>query len=161
MPVLEGISSVPAPGRWLVGSAGSVVAPEARPSGLVDMAAASDGPDVPSGTAAALAFLDALPSALRPAVLSVTASPGHGLSLVVSPPRMASGSVTVVVGDGSQLQAKVTALVTILQTGDLSGVAALDLTVPSRPAAASSVAGLSPTSPAAAGNNSAGSGGKA
>ena len=143
-PVLNGVASVPSPGGWIRGTAGAAVAPGAAASALLDMTAASDAPDVPSGPAAALAFLDALPPLLRSDVTSVTVGGGKGLSLVISPPRMATGTITVLLGDGSQLQAKVAAFVSILDEGDLSGVAGLDLTVPSRPAAASSVAGLSP-----------------
>lgn len=167
LPQLQGVASVPAPGGWLGGSPGAAAAPGSPPSTLVDMTATSDGPDVPSGSAAALAFLDALPPLLRGDVSYVSAgggsagtpgragdnttggsAAGKGLSLVVSPPRMASGTITVLLGDGSQLQAKADALVAVLDEGDLSGVAGLDLTVPSRPAAASTVAGLSPTAAA-------------
>lgn len=147
LPVLQGLPgspAVPAPGHWLALSAGPGVAPDAAPSAMVDMSATIAAADVPAGPAAALAFLDALPPLLRGAVLSITVG-GHGaLSFVVSPPRMASGTVTVVLGDGSELQSKVDAFTTILDEGDLSGVGALDLSVPSRPATAPSVSSLSP-----------------
>jgi hypothetical protein len=134
VPVLQGIARVPSPGGWIAGSSGLPAGPNAAPSGLVDMAAASDGPDMPAGPAAALAVLDALPAALRADVVSVNAAGGPGLSLVISPPRLASGIVTVALGDGSQLQSKVTAMVTLLANADLSGVTGLDLSVPNRPA---------------------------
>ncbi len=43
--------------------------------------------------------------------------------------------MTVTFGDGSQLQAKITAVVTLLDDANLSGVTGLDLSVPTRPAA--------------------------
>lgn len=144
MPVLQGPGSVPAPGGWVAGSAGAAAAPDAPSSGLADMTASSDGPDVPAGPGAALAFLEALPTGLRADVSSITTASGQGLSLVVNPPRTATGSVTVLLGDGSQLQAKVDALVTMLDQGDLTGVAGVDLSVPSRPSTASSLADLVP-----------------
>lgn len=145
MPVLQGVTSVPAPGGWLAGTAGPGAAPGAPPSGLVDMTAPSDGADVPGGPAAALSVLQSLPTLIRSDVLSVNANRGPGLSLVIQPPRLATGTVTVLLGDGSQLQSKVTALLAILDQGQLAGVAGLDLSVPSRPAVASSVSGLVPT----------------
>ena len=148
MPQLLGLRSVPQPGSWLGGSPGPAAAPDSSSAGLVDMAAQPAGSDVPAGPAAALAFLDALPPLLRADVISMTTAGPTGLSLVVSPPRLPSGNVTVVLGDGSRLQAKVTALVTFLDDGNLSGAAALDLTVPTRPATASTVSGLSPAPPA-------------
>jgi cell division protein FtsQ len=141
MPILQGVPRVPAAGAWISGSSGPAAAPNATPPGLVDMAAASDGSDVPAGPAAALAVLAGLPATLRADVLSVDAAPGPGLSLSISPPRLASGAVTVARGDGSQLQSKVTALVTLLATADLSGVTALDLSVPSRPASTLAASG--------------------
>ena len=159
--VLQGVSSVPAPGGWLTGTAGPRVPPGAAPSRLVDMTAASDGSDLPGPPAAALAVLDALPPLIRADVLSFSTAPGAGLSMVVSPPRMAAGTVTVLLGDGSQLQSKVTALLTILGQGNLAGVAGLDLSVPGRPATAPSVGDLSPRpsgpSPAAGSSGPAGS----
>jgi hypothetical protein len=136
MPVLQGVAPAPGPGGWLAGSAGPSAPPFAGPDGLADMSAASDSSDVPSGAGAALAVLDALPSLLRADVVSIGVGAG-GLSLVISPPRLALGTVTVDFGDGSGLQSKVTALVTLLGQADLSGVIKLDLSVPNRPAAGS------------------------
>jgi hypothetical protein len=61
---------------------------------------------------------------------------------VVNPPLL-SGPVTVLLGDGSKLAAKVTALQTMLDQGDLTGVVGIDLSVPSRPATVSSAGTLS------------------
>jgi cell division septal protein FtsQ len=133
-PVLQGVGSAPVPGRWLVGAGGPGMAPGALPSAGVDTAAPSDSPDMPAGAAAALAFLQALPASLRPDVTWVRASAGTGLSLAVAPPRSAAGTITVSLGDGSELQAKVAALVTLLDQADLAGVGSVDLSVPSRPA---------------------------
>ena len=135
MPLLMGTGAAPAVGGWVAGSAGPAVAPGAGPDIQVDMNAAADGPDVPSGAAAALAVVDALPASLRARVASVTAAAGPGLTLAVVPPRTAVGMLTVRLGDGSQLAAKVTALVTLIDQGDLAGMSTLDLSVPSRPAA--------------------------
>ncbi|HMC40278.1 MAG TPA: FtsQ-type POTRA domain-containing protein [Acidimicrobiales bacterium] len=135
VPFLTGVASVPPPGGWLAGSAGGGVPPGAPAGALVDMDATGVGADVPSGPAAALAVLADLPPALRADVDSVSARPGAGPSLLFSPPRFASGAVTVVFGDGSGLQAKVTAFLTLIDQADLSGVSTLDLSVPSRPAA--------------------------
>lgn len=156
LPVLQGSFPVPTPGGWLVGSSGPAAAPGAAAGALVDMTADSDGTDVPSGPAAALAFIEALPPVLRTDVASITVAQGS-LTLVVNPPRVATGTVTVLLGDGSQLQAKVNALVTLLDQGDLSGVGGVDLTVPSRPATASTVAGLAPARPATASQAGSGS----
>ena len=134
MPLLLGVGPVPAVGAWVRGSAGPAVAPDALPAAQVDMDAAADGPDVPAGAAAALAFVDSLPAAIRSRVVSVTAGPGAGLALAVNLPRTAVGSLTVHLGDGSQLAAKVTALVTLFDQSDLTGMSTLDLSVPSRPA---------------------------
>ena len=135
MPLLLGVGPAPAVGGWIRGSAGPAAAPGATPSAQVDMNAAADGPDVPAGAAAALAFVDSLPASVRSHVVSVTAGPGAGLSLAVNLPRTAVGSLTVHLGDGSQLAAKVTALVTLFDQSDLTGMSTLDLSVPSRPAA--------------------------
>jgi hypothetical protein len=130
LPLIEGLGAPPAPGSWLLGTAG--------PRGPVgstgaDLAAAADAPDVPSGAAAALALVAALPAFLRADVLSVQAGPGTALQLVVAPPQAATGTVRVIVGDGSALAAKVAALVTILDQVDLAGVRTIDVSVPGRP----------------------------
>ena len=44
-------------------------------------------------------------------------------------------SISVDLGDGSQLAAKLTALATLLTQANLAGVAQINLTVPDRPAA--------------------------
>jgi hypothetical protein len=127
---------VAAPGQWLEGSAGPDVAPPI-PDGpsLVDLNAAADTSAVPAGAAAALAILVALPASVRSEILSVSVASGGQLSMAVLPADIASGSIPVVLGDGSELAQKLTALVTLLTQADLSGVTGIDLTVPGRPAA--------------------------
>jgi hypothetical protein len=127
---------VPVPGQWLEGSAGPDVAPPlpAGPS-LADLNAAADTSAVPAGPAAALALLVALPASVRSEVLSVSVESGGQLSMAVLPADIASGSIPVILGDGSELAQKLTALVTLLTQADVSGVTAIDLTVPDRPAA--------------------------
>lgn len=136
-PVLQGVGAVPSPGGWLASSAGAAVNPNAAPGLLADLNSIADGADVPTGAAAALAVLASLPATLRPDVLTVNAAAPAGLTLVISPPRLASGTISVAFGDGSELQSKVTALLTLLGQADLGGVTNLDLSVPNRPAAGS------------------------
>jgi cell division septal protein FtsQ len=136
LPVIQGAGPVPVPGQWLEGSAGPDVAPPlpAGPS-LADLNAAADTSAVPAGPAAALALLVALPASVRSEVLSVSVESGGQLSMAVLPADIASGSIPVILGDGSELAQKLTALVTLLTQADVSGVTAIDLTVPDRPAA--------------------------
>jgi hypothetical protein len=141
-PALQGLPPAPSPGSWLTGTAGPQAPPGAPAAGLADMSAAGDGPDVPAGPAAALALLRSLPGPLLSEILSIQVGPGAPLSLVVNPPLL-SGPVTVLLGDGSRLAAKVTALQTMLDQGDLTGVVGIDLSVPSRPATVSSAGTLS------------------
>lgn len=163
LPVVEGVGAAPAAGRWIPGSAGPSADPTAAAAELVDMTAASDGPDVPAGPAAALAFLRALPADLRSAVQTISAGPGPALVVVVAPPRVAVGTVRMDLGDGSQLAAKVTAFDTLLGQADLTGVTSIDLSVPTRPAATTSTPGSgtstsgsgSPSGAAASGSGSA------
>jgi hypothetical protein len=105
--------------------------------------ASVDSPTVPSGAAAALAVAAAVPSSLRGEVLTITFGPGAAsfagaaggtLSMLVLPATFASGAVPVDLGDGSQLATKLTALVTLLTQGDLSGATGIDISVPNRPA---------------------------
>lgn len=156
LPVIAGTGPAPAAGGWIAGSAGPAAPPAGGPAAVADMTAPADGPDVPHGAAAALAFLQALPTAVRSAVQTVTAGPGNGVSLVIAPPRVASGTVTVTLGDGSQLAAKAQALATLMTQADLGGVTSIDLSVPARPAAtvsgrASSAEGGSPAASGSAG----------
>lgn len=155
LPVLQSGGPVPSTGGWIPGSAGPSADPAAAPSSLVDMAAASDSSNVPRAPAAALAFIEALPAGLRGAVQSVTAGSGPDISLTVLPPRAAAGTITVDLGDGSQLGAKVTAFETLLEQADLTGVTSLDLSVPTRPAA--TTAPTSSGSGSAAGSGAGGS----
>ncbi len=153
MPVIEGIGSVPAPGGWLAQAPGPAAAPGASVPSLVAMAAASDAPDVPRGSAVALGALEALPPELRTAVQSVNVGTGSsGPSLVISPPSDPTSSLTVTLGDGSDLAAKMTALQTLVAEAPLSGVVSIDLSVPTRPAAVGPSASSGATSPAATGS---------
>jgi hypothetical protein len=130
LPPIEGLGAPPPPGSWLPGTAG----PQGRVGSTgADLSAAADAPDVPSGAAAALALVAALPASLRADVFLVEGGPGAPLQLVMAPPEVASGTVRVIVGDGSALAAKVAALVTILDQADLAGVGVIDVSVPSRP----------------------------
>lgn len=149
LPVVYGVSSLPGPGGWFAGTAGpsapvtstaggsAGAAGTKPPASLADMNARSDSTDVPLGVAAALAIAAALPDAIRAEVQAVTLDPKSpaSLSLTVVPAKMATGSIKVELGDGSQLAAKLTALDTLLNQADLAGVTAIDLSVPDRPAA--------------------------
>jgi hypothetical protein len=100
----------------------------------VDLNAAPDSPSVPIGTAAALGIVAAMPASLRTEVLSVTVDGGSQLRMSVLPANSAFAAISVDLGDGSQLAAKLTALATLLAQANLAGVAQIDLTVPDRPA---------------------------
>lgn len=140
LPTLAGIGLIPAAGGWIPGSAGSAADPAAPPGAQVDMAAPAGSTGMPKAPAAALAFLQTLPPSLRSAVVSFnvgragSSTAAGGMTMVVAPPRAASGTVEVQLGDGSELAAKATALTTMLEQADLSGVKIIDLTVPDRPA---------------------------
>jgi cell division septal protein FtsQ len=135
LPVVQGTGEVPPPGGWLSGSAGPDAILPASPGeiSLADLRAPPDSPSVPSGAAAALAILAALPPSFRAQVLSVTVAAGNDLRMAVLP-AAASNPVSVNLGDGSQLAAKMTALATMLGQVNLATVAQIDLTVPDRPA---------------------------
>ncbi len=137
LPVLAGLGPVPAPGGWLEGTAGPRATPPGRPGSppLADLAAAVDSSSVPNAPAAALAVAAALPAAVRPEIQSITVGVGGQLTLAALPATIAAGSIPVILGDGSQLARKLTALATLLTQANLSGVASVDLTVPDRPAA--------------------------
>jgi hypothetical protein len=137
VPVVQGVGPVPVPGGWLEGSAGPKAIPPPAAAGhpLVDLGAAADSASVPAGTAAALAVVAAVPASVRGQVQTMIVGPHNELSMSVLPAIMAAGSIPVYLGDGSQLAAKLTALVTLLTQANLSGVTGLDLTVPDRPAA--------------------------
>jgi hypothetical protein len=132
VPVLTGAGPVPAPGGWLAGSLGPSVVPGTAPARAVEMNAAADSPGVPQGPAVALVALQALPESVRSDVLSVSDS-GGDLTMSVLPATVASGSITVNLGDGSQLALKLNSLATLLISADLSAVASIDLTTPDRP----------------------------
>jgi cell division protein FtsQ len=135
LPIIDGVGSPPAPGQWMAGSLGPRVDPRQPIGQAVDMAAASDASDVPRGVSAAVAIVADLPQPLQADVTTVTIGASGTLSLAIAPPRMAAGIVQVTFGDGSQLQSKVVALLTILDQANLSGVKTIDVSVPGRPAA--------------------------
>jgi len=136
LPVLQGTGSAPAPGGWLEGSPGPAAAlPASGGPPLVNLSAAADSPSVPTGTAAALGVAAALPASVRPDVLDVIVQPGGRLSMEVLPATIAAGSILVTLGDGSLLAEKLTALATMLSQANLSGITAVDLSVPDRPSA--------------------------
>ena len=138
--VLYGAGAVPAAGDWMTGTAGpSALLPDANPrsGSLVNMNAQSDDTDIPSGVSAALAVAAALPPGIEADVQSIglTAGQHPAMTMAVLPRNVAAGSIKVLLGDGSQLAAKLTALSTLLTQADLKGIAQIDLTVPDRPAA--------------------------
>jgi cell division septal protein FtsQ len=133
LPVLQGDGTAPAPGQWLAGSLGPAVIPGSKPSSGLDMDATSDSATLPTAPAAALAVLQSLPARLVSEVVSVTTGPS-GISLAVLPANVAAGSVTVHLGDESQLGQKIVALDALLTETDLANVVSIDLTVPDRPA---------------------------
>jgi hypothetical protein len=137
--VLQGVGEIPAPGQWLAGSPGPAAPPPGPPGrpgsrALDDLGAAPDSASVPGGVTAALAVVTALPPFLQTRVLSVTAAPGNQLRMEVVPTGVGSAGISVDLGDGSRLAAKLTALATLLAQANLDGVAQIDLTVPDRPA---------------------------
>jgi hypothetical protein len=135
LPLVAGVGTVPAPGRWLTGSAGPK-APAATSVGrsLINLEAAADGPALPSGPGAALGIVAALPPQVHTDVQAVSVGSAGQLTLSVLPATMATGSIFVDLGDGSQLAEKLTSLAALLTEANLSGVAGIDLTVPDRPA---------------------------
>jgi hypothetical protein len=135
LPQLTGVGSPPAPGGWLAGSLGPAVAPGVAPGAETRMNAASDDPAVPRGAVAALVALQALSPQYRAEVVSVAAPASGSLTFSVLPANLAAGSIPVDFGDGSQLTAKLNALITLLAKADLAGVESINLTVPERPAA--------------------------
>jgi hypothetical protein len=141
LPVLQGLGEVPAPGQWLASSPGPAALRPGRPDPerpgvgpLADLGASPDSASVPGGATAALAIVAALPASLRSQVLSVTVASGGQLRMEVVPAGPGSAGISVDLGDGSRLAAKLTALAALLSQANLAGVAQIDLTVPDRPA---------------------------
>ncbi len=112
--MLQGTGAVPSPGGWLAGSAGPGAVP-AAPAGapLADFNAAPDSPTVPGGAAAALAIA-AAPHDVAHGGAQHPVTPGNQLRLAVLAPVAGSAAISVNLGDGSQLAAKLTALATLL-----------------------------------------------
>jgi POTRA domain, FtsQ-type/Cell division protein FtsQ len=133
LPVLQGAGPVPAPGQWLAGALGPAVIPGTKPSAALNMDASPDSATLPSAPAAALVVLQSLPAPLLSEVVNVSVGPS-GISLAVLPANVATGSVSVDLGDESQLGPKVLALDALLTETNLANVVSIDLTVPDRPA---------------------------
>jgi cell division protein FtsQ len=110
------------------------VAPEAAGAVLVAGldGAGRPGSTVPAAARGALDLAAGLPADLLPAVERVVVAPDGDLRLELAPDGGAPA--TVLLGSPDQLQAKLTALVTVLTAVDLAEVAVLDLAVPSAPA---------------------------
>ncbi|MDP9070552.1 MAG: cell division protein FtsQ/DivIB, partial [Actinomycetota bacterium] len=70
----------------------------------------------------------ALPAAIRARVTDVVVVPGAGLELRLRQPR-----AVVRLGEADQLQAKLAALLTVLEKADLAGITVLDVRVPASP----------------------------
>jgi cell division protein FtsQ len=137
LPIIQGAGTPPPPGGWLAASPGPAAA-VAGPGGVpapVAVDAAADDPAAPSGIGAALAVAALLPSGIRDDVASITVGSGGAVTMAVLPATIAVGSISVSLGDGSQLAPKVTALATLLSEANLTGVGSIDLSVPGRPAA--------------------------
>lgn len=139
LPQLALAGPLPPSGQWLPGAPGAGADP-AQPAGqMVDLYAASTSADVPDLLTAALALADSLPSGVLSEVTSISAEPSLSLSVVA--PATGGTGVLFSFGDGSQLQAKVSALETLLSQADLSRTTSVDLSVPSRPEATRAASG--------------------
>lgn len=118
LPVLSlPVPATPPSGAWLPDSPG--------PGGLaatVPPAVAGSSPEDEE-----LALAAALSPDVRPLVVSEAVLAGDGLTLAIGPTQ-------VVLGDASQLGAKVVALEALLRDGALATAARADLRVPDRPA---------------------------
>jgi hypothetical protein len=139
IPVLFVTGPLPSPGEWLPGSPGPRVPPPGAGRTVADLNAGVASPNVPVGISAALAVAAAMPASLRGEVQSISAQAiaggaGGTLSMTVLPATMASGSIPVNLGDGSELATKLTAVVTLLTQADLTGATGIDVSVPNRPA---------------------------
>jgi POTRA domain, FtsQ-type/Cell division protein FtsQ len=132
MTAVYGVPAVPAPGMWIPQSPGPAAPVAGRD---VDMDAASDDPSLPAGITLALAAIDGLTPSVRAELVSATVGTGGAVTLGVLPAGMVAGSIPVYLGDGSQLAAKLVALVALLKAANLSGVKSIDLSVPDRPTA--------------------------
>lgn len=151
LPELIGTSTKLRIGDWLPGSPGAAGGPQGAVAGApVDLEASSA--NAPDAISAALGFLQALPAARRDLVRSLDVSGstitakvllGAGNSSNASGGQSQAPSVTstpgggqvikVDLGDGSDLAAKVVALLTVIDQGPTSGINSIDLSVPGRP----------------------------
>jgi len=152
LPEVTGTTAKVGIGGWLPGSPGAQAGAKGALTGTpVNLEAASAS--APDAISAALGFLQALPPARRGMVRSVDVSGGTISAQVLSGPTnqantsggqsQVSGltstagfgeqAIKVDLGDGSDLAAKVVALLTIVDQGPVSGVTSIDLSVPGRP----------------------------
>lgn len=152
LPELTGITAKGRIGDWLPGSPGAAAGVEGPVAGApVDLQAPSAS--APDAISAALGFLQAMPAARRDIVRSLDVAGGtisaKVLSGVTSQPSANNGQsqmsslsaaagsggqvIKVDLGDGSDLAAKVVALLTIIDQGPVAGVTSIDLSVPGRP----------------------------
>ncbi len=134
VPVVHGLAVPPRPGDWVAGAAGPEAAPGPKLPAGVNIAAPADGPAVPRGAVAALAALQVLPRPVWAHVLSVSPGGSGSLSMEVVPVGTGRAPIPVALGDGSMLGQKMEALATLLTDQSLTGVTAINLTVPLRPA---------------------------
>ncbi len=159
LPEVTGFAAKAEIGAWLPGSPGAAGGAKGPVTGApVDLQAPSA--TAPDAISAALGFLQAMPAARRDIVRSldvaggkisaqvlsgVTSQPNGatnkptaaGGQTQVSGPSAAAGTggqvIRVNLGDGSDLAAKVVALLTIVDQGPVSSVTSIDLSVPGRP----------------------------
>jgi hypothetical protein len=110
------------------------VAPGTPATQEADMDAPSGSTQVPNSVEAALVAIQVMPASVRAEVINATVTPAGALTLSVLPAGFAAGSIAVNLGDGSLLNEKVSALVTLMTQTNLSNVTQIDLTVPDRPA---------------------------
>ena len=148
LPQLNGVATVGPVGSWLSGSPGATPGPSGSVTlSNVDVNASSS--NAPSQVSAALAFVGELPANRRGMLQSIdirgdaltlklavaqTQAPANLGSSASSPSLANQGqAITVTLGDGSHLDAKVVALLTVLDQGPKGGVTGIDLSVPERP----------------------------
>jgi cell division septal protein FtsQ len=133
MPVIRVAAQVPEPGGWLASALGPTVAPGTPAAQEVDLNAPSGSTQAPDPVEAALVAMQVMPPSVKAEIISVTIGATGSLALSLLPANFAAGSISVNLGDGSQLGQKVSALVALVTESDLSKVTQIDLTVPDRP----------------------------
>ncbi|MBO0731518.1 MAG: FtsQ-type POTRA domain-containing protein [Acidimicrobiaceae bacterium] len=123
MPLVSGVSiSGVRPGQWVRGAS----------RGAVTGGPASLLANPPSAVAGAFALCANLPPALARSVQSISVA-GDQLQAAVSSPN-ATRPITVLLGNQQELVEKLTALATILQQVNLTGIGQIDVRIPAEPA---------------------------